>query len=172
MDNTNKFYNITHGYLTFEQAYMKIFSFIEKDVKASYLLSIGTDSHTYPKETKFMTAIHLHRIGKGAWGCIRPYVAKRAIRSLHEKISLETALSQEVAMLFTNERLDIIQNLLIPYLDQGADFRFEIHLDIGQKGATRDFIQEMTGRITAMGFDAKIKPDAYAAFCYAHRYTK
>ncbi|WP_417900713.1 ribonuclease H-like YkuK family protein [Bacillus haimaensis] len=172
MDNPSKFYNITHGYLTFEQAYIQILSFIQKDVKASYLLSIGTDSHVHRTETKFMTAIHLHRVGKGAWGCVRPYIASRAIRSLHEKISLETALSQEVAMLFSNERLAAIQDLIIPHLEQGADFRFEIHLDIGKRGATKDFIQEMTGRIVAMGFDAKIKPDAYAAFCYANRYTK
>ncbi|TYS61415.1 hypothetical protein FZC74_03815 [Sutcliffiella horikoshii] len=172
MDNPSKFINITHSYLTFEQAYEKILLFIQKDVRAPYLLSIGTDSHVHQQETKFMTAVHLHRVGKGAWGCVRPYIVNRAIRSLHEKISLETALSQEIAMLFTMEKLEKIQNLLLPHLEHGADFHFEIHLDIGQKGATKDFIQEMTGRITAMGLDAKIKPDAYTAFCYANRYTK
>ena len=48
----------------------------------------------------------------------------------------------------------------------------EIHLDIGNDGLTKEFILDMTMKIQAMGLTAKIKPDAYAAFSYANRYTK
>ena len=172
MGNSDKFYNIVSGLISFEQVFEKIHQFISHDVNASYILSIGTDSHIHKKETRFITAIHLHRVGKGAWGCIRSHVIKRKVSNLHEKISLETALSQETASLFTIEKLEKLQELLLPNLDSGADFQFEIHIDIGTKGKTKEFIQEMTGRIEAMGIEARIKPDSYAAFGYANRYTK
>ncbi|SIT83391.1 hypothetical protein SAMN05216491_1554 [Bacillus altitudinis] len=63
-------------------------------------------------------------------------------------------------------------DLLLPFAEEGADLRFEVHLDIGKKGSAKELIQEMIGMITAMGIEAKIKPDSYAAFCYANRYTK
>jgi hypothetical protein len=92
--------------------------------------------------------------------------------SLHEKISMETTLSQELAYAFTSVYLAELAEILIPYSDEGADLTFEIHLDIGRKGVTKDLIQEMTGRIQAMGLEAKIKPDSYTAFSYANRFTK
>jgi predicted RNase H-related nuclease YkuK (DUF458 family) len=85
---------------------------------------------------------------------------------------METALSQEVAYSFTTKYLVDLTDILIPFADEGADLLFEIHLDIGRKGITKELIQEMTGRIEAMGVEAKIKPESYTAFSYANRYTK
>ena len=85
---------------------------------------------------------------------------------------METALSQEVAYYFITKYLVEISDLLIPFTDEGADLLFEIHLDIGRKGMTKELIQEMMGRIEAMGIEAKIKPESYTAFSYANRYTK
>ncbi|WP_338781491.1 ribonuclease H-like YkuK family protein [Metabacillus sp. FJAT-52054] len=172
MSDTFAFYNVTEENMTLQDVISRLKSFIRKDPRSVYVLSIGTDSHVHYKETKFITAIHLHRVGKGAWGCLKNYILPRPITSVHEKISTETALSQELAYSFITLYLGELTDILIPFSDEGADFSFEIHLDIGRKGVTKDLIQEMTGRITAMGVEARIKPDSYTAFSYANRYTK
>jgi predicted RNase H-related nuclease YkuK (DUF458 family) len=53
-----------------------------------------------------------------------------------------------------------------------SDVELEIHLDIGPDGETRDLIREIVGMVMGSGFNAKIKPDAYAASSVADRYTK
>ncbi|NLJ41543.1 MAG: hypothetical protein GX352_08045, partial [Clostridiales bacterium] len=49
---------------------------------------------------------------------------------------------------------------------------FEFHLDVGTKGPTRELIGEMVAMAKGTGFEPKIKPESYAASCYANRYTK
>ncbi|MED4403774.1 ribonuclease H-like YkuK family protein [Metabacillus fastidiosus] len=166
------FYNISESQMSFDTVNERLQSFILQDPRSEYILSIGTDSHVHQRETRFITAIHMHRVGKGAWGCLRNYYVDRPIFSVREKISTETALSQEIAAHMISDYLIGLSDLLIPYTDEGADLVFEIHLDIGKKGITKDLIHEMTGRIRAMGIEAKIKPDSYAASSYANRYTK
>lgn len=172
MSQSLTFYNHMEGEMDLETAFRRIKEFINADPCSVYRLSVGTDSHIHHKITRFITAIHLHRLGSGAWGCLRKYNLNRPIQSVREKISMETAFSQEIADLFMSRYVMELNDLLIPFIDRGADFSFEIHLDIGRDGATKDLIQEMTGRIAAMGLEAKIKPDSYTAFSYANRYTK
>lgn len=158
--------------MEFDTVFDHMLDFIKKDPRASYVLAIGTDSQVHNEYTRFTSAIHLHRVGNGAWGCLRNYHVEREVTSLREKVSTETTLSQEIAYMFTSDHLERITDLLLPYIDQGANFHYEIHIDIGKKGATREFIQEMVSRINAMGIEAKIKPDSYAASSYADKYTK
>jgi predicted RNase H-related nuclease YkuK (DUF458 family) len=166
------FYNFSEQQLTIEDVYKRILNFIKKDPNASYRLAIGTDSQVRKDRTKFITAIHIHRIGKGAWGCLKNYEVPRSITSLREKISLETTLSQEIAYLFPAEKIDQLTDILLTSSNHDVDFYFEIHIDIGKKGVTKAFINDMVQRIEAMGLEAKIKPDSYAASSYADRYTK
>ncbi|WP_373284205.1 ribonuclease H-like YkuK family protein [Priestia taiwanensis] len=166
------FYNLSMCNMSFEDVFGQICTFMKKDPRQNYRLSIGTDSKVHTRFTRFITAIHIHRIGNGAWGCLRPIVIKREVMSLREKIHLETMYSQEIAYLFTPERTSELIEIIYPYKKEGGNFTMEIHLDIGQYGLTREFIQEATSRITAMGITAKIKPDAYAASSYANRYTR
>ncbi|WP_061046814.1 ribonuclease H-like YkuK family protein [Bacillus amyloliquefaciens] len=172
MTDSFLFYNLSEAQMTFQDVTERLKRFVNKDPRSAYVLSVGTDSQVYRDFTKFITAIHLHRTGKGAWGCLKNYDLARPIHSLREKISLETAFSQEMAAHILDGRLMEMTDLLLPFADEGADLSFEVHLDIGQKGLTKELIQEMTGRITSMGIEAKIKPDSCTAFSYANRYTK
>jgi predicted RNase H-related nuclease YkuK (DUF458 family) len=172
MSDPMLFHNLTEDNMTFERVFSRLLRFIEVEPSSCYHLSIGTDSQVHHDETRFISAVHLHRKGKGAWGCLREIIIPREIRSVREKISLETAYSQELAFMFSTNHLDEMTDILLPYADEGADLRFEIHLDIGRRGVTKDLIQEMTGRINSMGLEARIKPDSYAASSYANRYTK
>ncbi|MCM3441768.1 ribonuclease H-like YkuK family protein [Metabacillus halosaccharovorans] len=172
MNDSFTFYNVSEKKMSFQTVLERIKGFMLKDPRSEYVLSIGSDSHVHQTETKFITAVHLHRVGKGAWGCLKNHTVKRPITSIREKISMETALSQEIAYYFISKYLMELSDILIPFADEGADLIFEIHLDIGRRGMTKELIQEMTGRIEAMGIEAKIKPESYTAFSYANRYTK
>lgn len=166
------FYNMTEKFVSFEDVFERILHFVKQDPLAQYAMAIGTDSHGYQSYTKFTSAVLIHRLGKGAWGCLRDYIVPRRIQSLREKISLETSLSQEIAYYVTPEMIARISDALLPYVDKGSDFTISIHLDIGNQGATKELIKEMVGRIQAMGIEAKIKPDSYVASSYANRFTK
>ncbi|MGN7939943.1 ribonuclease H-like YkuK family protein [Metabacillus sp. 22489] len=172
MNESFTFYNVSEKRMSFATVIERIKGFLLKDPRSEYVLSICSDSHVHHQETKFITAIHIHRVGKGAWGCLKLHSEKRPIVSLREKISMETALSQEIAAYFISDHLNELTDLLIPFVHEGANLLFEIHLDIGRKGMTKELIQEMTGRIEAMGIEAKIKPESYTAFSYANRFTK
>ncbi|RSK26848.1 hypothetical protein EJF36_08210 [Bacillus sp. HMF5848] len=166
------FYNVSEGHMSLETVVARMKQFIKMDPRCHYVISVGTDSQVHATETRFISALHIHRVGKGAWGCLKNFTVTRPITSLREKITLETALSQELACLLSDDYLEDITDILLQYAHEGADLSFEVHLDIGNKGATKDLIHDMTGRIAAMGFATKIKPDSYAATSYANRYTK
>lgn len=167
----HRFYNLSERNMDFETVYERICEFIQADPANAYRLSIGTDSQAHQFDTRFITAIHLHRVGKGAWGCLQTKLLHRKVE-LREKIYLETFYSQETAYLFTSSHLGKLYEIIYPYRRDGAGLSMEIHLDIGHNGLTREFITDMTSRVTSMGLTAKIKPDSYAAFSYANRYTK
>lgn len=148
----------------------RILKFIQDDPLASYRIAIGTDSQVRSR-SHFVTGILVHRVGKGAVGFIRETVISRNIKSLREKISLETAFTQEVAYMFTPEYLDKIYDVVLSH-DYNQHLDLEIHLDIGLKGSTKELIKEMVSRVSGLGFDVKIKPFATAASSLANRYTK
>lgn len=172
MNSDILFYNTSKEQMSFAVVFEHLLQFIKKDPASFYRLAIGTDSQVHPDGTKFITSVHLHRVGKGAWGCLKKEMIPRRVTSIKEKISLETMYSQEVASLFTDEHLTKMVDLLIPYIDNGADLTVEVHLDIGKKGKTKHLINEMTERIIAIGLQPKIKPESYAASAYANKFTK
>ena len=53
-----------------------------------------------------------------------------------------------------------------------GDLDLEIHLDVGEKGQTKDLIREVVGMVVGSGFDARIKPDSFGASKVADKYTK
>ena len=50
-------------------------------------------------------------------------------------------------------------------------FDLEIHVDVGTNGETRTMIQELVGIIRANHFEAKTKPESYAASKVADRHV-
>ena len=111
--------------------------------------------------TCFVTAIVVHRLGKGA----RYYYTREHEnigRSLRQRIFYETSRSLGVASQMAEK---LAQN-------GHADLNVEIHLDVGKNGPTGDLIREVVGMVTGSGFDAKIKPDSYGASTVADKFTK
>ncbi|MFC0560713.1 ribonuclease H-like YkuK family protein [Halalkalibacter alkalisediminis] len=160
--------------MTFEEVFNRVIKFMKIKPTGNYRLMIGTDSQVHSKTTVFITGIVIQHAGKGAWACIRRSVVPRKMLHLHERISLETTLTEEVVSMFSEDKKNRMIDIVLPYLYQGATFSFEGHIDIGsgQRNKTREFVNEMVARLEMIGVEPKIKPDAFVASSYANRFTK
>lgn len=154
------FISPSKGKLYFQEMMDNIIDYIRGLPSSSYKIIVGTDSMVR-EETCFITAVVVHRLGKGA----RYFYRKkrhRKIKSLRQKVFYETALSLElggqIAKFFSESGFD--------------DMQVEIHIDVGVHGETRDLIKEVVGMVTGSGFRAKIKPEAYGASSVADKHTK
>lgn len=152
----------TKGEMTLEEAFAEIIAYMKDRPQEQYKLIIGSDSQTHlAEEVTFVTAIIVHRVGKGGrfFFCRKK---QRYLQSLRQRIFFETSLSLEVAGRFTGLLSE----------NGYAHLNVEIHLDVGEKGDTRELIKEVVGMVIGSGFDARIKPDSYGATKVADRYTK
>jgi len=154
------FISPTKGRMLFKMMMQDILEFIKKDPEANFRIIIGSDSQVR-RETCFVSAVVIHRVGKGA----RYYYSKknqRKITSMRQRIFYETALSLELA------------SKVVSFLGEKGygDLNVEIHLDVGNKGETKELIKEVVGMVVGSGFDAHIKPDSSGASKVADKYTK
>ncbi len=168
------FQNLQENQMSFDQVFNHIIKFMRLQPYGNYRLMIGTDSQVHHRQTIFITGIVILNKGKGVWACIRKVIIPRRMLHLHERISFELSLSEEIVSLFTEERKSQLIDIVLPYLYQGATFTMEGHIDIGagKKNKTSAFVNEMVTRMEAMGVEPKIKPNAFVASSYANRYTK
>ncbi|MCY0881369.1 MAG: ribonuclease H-like YkuK family protein [Firmicutes bacterium] len=151
----------TKGRLTQEQMYKDILSYIAQDTQSRYKLIVGTDSHTRT-QTLFVTAIVIHRLGKGGRYYFHKY-ERRAVRSLRQKILYETSMSLTLAAKLTS---------WIEQTGLQKDLDVEIHCDVGHRGETKELIREIVGMVTGSGYQAAIKPDSFGASKVADKHTK
>ena len=120
---------------------------------------IGTDSATHDT-TDFVNAIVIYRVGHGGrffWRRIK----KKKTTDLRQKIYKEVFLSLKLAQ-------EILARLS---LEKDINFDFEVHVDIGSKGKTREMLQEIIGMVKGSGFQVKTKPESFGASKVADRYT-
>ena len=154
------FISPTRGRMTWEEMLSDIIDYMLTAIEYQYKIIVGTDSQMR-EETCLVTAVIVHRVGKGA----RYYYRKkkqRRMQSLRQRIFYEAALSLEAA-----------SRLASLLAEKGyADLDLEIHLDVGSKGETKEMIRELVGMIVGSGFDARIKPDSFGASKVADKYTK
>ncbi|TYA10206.1 hypothetical protein FRY98_26825 [Paenibacillus faecis] len=156
------FRNTTEQDLEFSDVLNRISRFVTADPRGVYDLVITTDAQTHPGHTKFVSYIVVYRVGKGAWLCSRQVILPREIYSVQEKLSLETSFSQEIAAQFGYEERAVLENIILPHMEQGADIRFIVDIDggSGPKNKTAAYLAEMVGRIEAMGLIARVKPES------------
>jgi len=160
--------------MSFEEVFQNIVLFMKKDAMSNFRLIFGTDSQVHTTYTKFITGVVIQRETKGAWACIRKVIVPRKMSNLHERISYETSLTEEIVSMFTEERKNQLIDIVLPHIYKGASFKIEGHIDIGSgpRNKTKIFINEMVMRMESLGIEPKIKPDAFVASSYANRYTK
>lgn len=160
MFRNDLFYSPSQGRLSFDQVLDEIVAIMEEDPKDRYEIMVGSDSHSLPGEVNFVSAIIVHRVGKGGryfWCRQR----QQRIYTLRQKIYHEATLSFELAQLLMEEL----------QLRTVLDYDLEIHVDVGRVGKTRELIDEVVGMIVGSGFQVKIKPDSCAASSVADKHA-
>ncbi len=155
------FQSPTKGELTLSEVIKDIKEYINEDTTRSYKLIVGSDSHPSHEETCFVSAIIIHREGKGGRYFYKKHYEPK-VKSLRQRIFYEASLS-----------LALAADISVLLKEMGYhEMPVEIHLDVGTKGETKELIKEITGMVVGSGFAAKIKPDASAASKVADKYTK
>jgi uncharacterized protein len=156
------FFSPSRGTMTLEQVVDDLLLEVSRHPDEQYRLMIGSDSQPKAnrKSVKFVSAIILHRVGKGA----RYYIHREIVPhmySLRHRMFTEAGYSLQLGGMLS-EALHL----------RGEQWRIEVHLDIGSKGATKQLIREIVSWIQSSGYDARIKPDSFGASKVADRYTK
>ena len=149
-----------------EEVAREIVGFMLADTNSEYKVTLGTDSLMNQATTAdFVTAIVIHRVGRGG----RYFWRRIDLDNMHTmriRITQEVLISLEIAKDFLSKLQKIAsQNTKLPHYD------FEIHIDVGENGATKAMIQELVGMIRANNFEARTKPFSYAASNVADRHT-
>ncbi len=162
-----KFYNPTKGKISFEEVIQEIFSYIKEYPKYDYEIIVGCDSSS-GQEPFFPIAIVVLRKGAGGRFFLkRIKYHNRKFYNFHQRILEEVVLSCKLALVLRDrtekEALKLPQPL-------AYEFRY-IHADVGANGATKDMIKEVVGLIKGNGFEAKIKPESFAASVIADRFS-
>jgi predicted RNase H-related nuclease YkuK (DUF458 family) len=154
------FVNPTRGRMSIKEVVRDIIAFMEEVPSASYKLIIGTDSQSRDNSC-FVTAVIVHRVGKGArYYYYRKYVS--SVKNLRHKIFTETSMSLDAVTRLKEELAKT----------RYKDMDVEIHVDIGQNGDTKELIREVVGWVMGVGYKVKIKPNACGATKVADRHTK
>lgn len=165
MNSQMRFKSPSKGFLSLKEMTAEIASFVDEEPGSFYRLVIGTDSQTKQingkAEIDFVTAVVVHRTGRGA----RYFWRKEKILQspvLRQKIYTETLKSLETAQ----KVVPLIRAVVSP-----AKYDFEIHIDVGPLGPTREMIKEVVGMVNGNGFKAKTKPESWGASSVADKYT-
>src|SRR3989344_8512819 len=165
--NFLKFHNPSQGELLFGQVLKEIVDFMKADRQAKYRVMIGSDSNGQGS-LDIVSVVAIHRVGNGGryfWH----RTAKQGIKTLRQKIYAEVEMSLELAALF----LPAFRKELGRVMDETElPFDFQIHVDVGEIGETRDLIREVTSMVRGYGYDVFVKPQSAAASSFADRHVR
>jgi predicted RNase H-related nuclease YkuK (DUF458 family) len=147
--------------LTVPEVVREIIGFMRAEPQRHYKVTIGTDSELRAgKKADFVTAVVVHRVGNGGRYFWRRFQLEK-FHTLRDRIIKEVMVSIDIA----RETLAELEKFSLP------EFDFEIHIDVGENGPTKPMIQEVVGIVRAMNFEAKTKPESYAASNVADRHV-
>lgn len=163
-DKKEIYKNPTKGRMGIKKVANEIAGYIEEDDESRYCLIVGTDSAGI-KRADFVTAIIVQRVGKGGRYFWKKTNGGKIYHTLRDRIYQEVNLSLQTAQ-------DILGQLqLIKNPGPRPHYDFQIHIDVGENGPTREMIKEVVGMVRGNGFMAKIKPESYAASNIADKYV-
>lgn len=163
-----QFFNPSRGNLRIGQVIDEVLGYMSGKPEKFYDIIVGCDSSS-GEEPHFPVAVVILRVGEGGRFFLRKisYPQTKKFYNWKTRILEEVLLSCELA-LFLKENLE----KKLGSLPNSFNWQFRyIHADVGENGATKDMIKEVTGLIRGNGFEPKIKPEAYVASTVADRYA-
>ena len=129
---------------------------------------IGTDSQNFPGITKMVTVIAMICEHHGG---LYIYCTKMIdiINNVKQKLQLETGDS----LVLAQDLVDILESNS-KYHEMYTACELSIHVDAGnsERGKTKKLIPELIGWINSCGYNAKVKPNSFAASSIADRISK
>jgi predicted RNase H-related nuclease YkuK (DUF458 family) len=164
MSNNILFYNETlKRHISFDEMIKELVNYIHQYPKAEYRITVGTDSNA-SAFAQFVTAVTILRIGNGG-----RYFWTRSEKifcpTLRDRIYKETMQS----ITFTQELKSRLKDKI------GEEFfwdgKINVHIDVGEKGPTKDLVESVVGMVNGYGLEAVIKPYSFGAFVVADRHT-
>lgn len=171
MNNWQKFrfYNPTLGDLDFQNVVDEVFGYIAEKPDCLYEVVVGCDSSS-DERPAFPVALVILRKGQGGrffLAKIHYQEADKKFYSFRQRILEEVYLSCGLALSFKEALKNKIDSS-----QKTFNYQFQyIHADVGVTGPTREMIKEVVGLIKSNGFEAKIKPESFAASVVADRFT-
>ncbi len=159
--SNSTFFNILGNELSLDEVVFGISDFVKKFPERKYKIIVGTDSAA-KSEVQFVSAITVWRIGNGGihfW----TRSEKTTCHDLRDRIYRETIHSITLAQELRGRLKETL----------GDEFFWDdqIHIDVGENGPTRDFIDAVVGMVRGYGFEAVIKPASFGASSVADRHT-
>jgi len=162
------FYNPTCGKLDLDGVVEELISYMQDKPHRIYDVIVGCDSSS-EEAPIFPIAIVILRRGEGGRFFFKKvhFSARenKKFKNWKMRILEEVLLSCELALVLKEK----LETRIIHAGKSNYEFRY-IHADVGENGATKDMIKEVTGLIRGNGFEPKIKPEAYVASGVADRY--
>jgi len=138
----------------------EIIEIIRKHNSQKGTVYVGTDSMITKAKCVFCTAICL----LGETEFTNRYFVKR----INTEVEQFNTLLQRITM----EVQDSI-DMGLKIVDYCPDVKIELHLDISKSShKTAKFADMLIGYAKGSGFDCKVKPDAFAAYCIADKHSK
>jgi hypothetical protein len=166
------FVSQTKGTVSFEDVINDILTEAAKPSAAPFRISVGTDSEEIGSLVKYVTIVHLWRVGRGArayridaFEPVKSFSGREETGRFRERIWKEVLLTATLAQEIRSALRDAEASTNL------ADI--EVHADVGTNGRSSVMIREVIGMLKGYGFsDAliKLKPEAYAASAVADRY--
>src|SRR3990167_8896238 len=144
----SKFFNILGAELGLDEVVQAIYDFVTLKPQRKYKIIVGTDSAAR-SDVSFVTAITVWRIGNGGihfW----TRSEKTHCHDMRERIYKETIHSITLAQ--------ELRGRLKEKLGDEFFWNDQIHIDVGENGPTKDFIETVVGMVKGYVFVVLIKP--------------
>ena len=163
------FFSPSKGSLILEDVIKEIFGYMQEDSEKQYEVVVGCDSPSSDKPF-FPIAIVVLRTGFGGRFFLKKMQYPDSFLKRFANINWKNRILQEVYL--SCELALSLREVLEKENKLGLKYQFEyIPADVGEHGKTKEMIKEVVGLIKSNGFEAKIKPQSFAASVIADRYT-
>ena len=153
----------TSSALALPEVMAEIASYINEKPTHRYEIIVGSDSAGYEERpVSIVTALTVRRVGNGG----RYFYVRNAPRMFHQmrdRIYAEAMSSITLAQ--------EIRGRLREMLGDDIFWQDQIHIDVGERGLTRNFVDEVVGMIRGFNFTAVVKPYSFGASAVADRHT-
>src|SRR3990167_6150544 len=142
------FFNIVGDSMSLSEVVEGVYAFVNAKPQRKYKIIVGTDSAAR-SEANFVTAVTIWRVGNGGihfW----TRSEKTHCHDMRERIYKETIHSITLAQ--------ELRGRLKEKLGDEFFWNDQIHIDVGENGPTKDFIETVVGMVKGYVFVVLIKP--------------